>query len=151
MKNYQPRKKGTEMSITQNNTFNTDELERVAQDRWDRDIEECVAKAAHEINRAYCQSVGDDSQVLWDEAPEWQKQSAISGVKLHKDGNHGPEVSHQAWMQEKLDDGWVYGEVKDPEKKTHPCLVPFDKLPVEQQSKDYIFRAVVRVCYGLPV
>ena len=46
-------------------------------------------------------------------------------------------------MESKLADGWVYGEVKDPVKKEHPCLVAFEELPVEQQAKDYIFKAVV--------
>lgn len=32
-------------------------------------------------------------------------------------------------MANKIADGWKYGEAKDPEAKTHPCLVPFDKLP----------------------
>jgi len=43
----------------------------------------------------------------------------------------------------KVDSGWVYGEVKDVEKKTHPCIVPYEQLPVEQQSKDYIFKGIV--------
>nr|WP_262568797.1 hypothetical protein [Endozoicomonas gorgoniicola] len=37
----------------------------------------------------------------------------------------------------------MYGEVKDPAKKEHPCVVPFSKLPVEQQAKDFLFRQVV--------
>ena len=46
-------------------------------------------------------------------------------------------------MAQKVADGWTHGEVKDVEAKTHPCLVPFSALPVEQQAKDFIFRAVV--------
>jgi hypothetical protein len=46
-------------------------------------------------------------------------------------------------MKQKLDDGWKYGPVKDPEKKEHPCLVSFSELPKEQQAKDFIFRAIV--------
>jgi hypothetical protein len=46
-------------------------------------------------------------------------------------------------MAEKLAAGWEYGPVKDAEAKRHPCLVPFNQLPREQQAKDYIFRAVV--------
>jgi hypothetical protein len=42
-----------------------------------------------------------------------------------------------------IKDGWVYGEVKDAEKKTHPCLVPFDQLPLFQQKKDKLFCAIV--------
>lgn len=46
-------------------------------------------------------------------------------------------------MAQKANDGWVYGPVKDPEAKTHPCMVPFDELPYVQRKKDAIFRAMV--------
>lgn len=29
-----------------------------------------VAQIAHEINKAYCESIGDTSQPSWEEAPE---------------------------------------------------------------------------------
>lgn len=102
-----------------------------------------IAKACHEANRAYCSSIGDDSQLAWHDAPEWQKASAINGVKFHLSGEHDPSESHQSWYDEKKADGWVYGPVKDAEKKEHPCMVAYDQLPVEQRSKDYIFRAIV--------
>ena len=95
--------------------------------------QEQVAKVAHEANRAYCESIGDNSQPTWEEAPEWQKDSAMLGVKLHTDNPQtGAQASHESWMKQKLADGWVYGPAKNPEAKQHPCLVPFDKLPVEQ-------------------
>ena len=106
-----------------------------------------IARICHNVNRAYCEyceSMGDFSQVDWEDAPEWQKRSALSSVKLHI--NHasvGPSGSHESWMAEKLADGWVYGEVKNAELKQHPCLVPFGALPREQQAKDFIFRAIV--------
>jgi hypothetical protein len=103
-----------------------------------------IARIAHEVNRAYCQGLGDNSQPAWADAPDWQKQSAVTGVRLHMSGDHGPEASHQSWMAEKVADGWVYGPVKDPELKQHPCIVPFADLPVAQQAKDCIFRGVVR-------
>lgn len=103
-----------------------------------------IARACHEINRAYCQALGDMSQPIWEDAPQWQKDSARQGVALHIGfPNAGPERSHESWMEQKLRSGWVFGAVKDPEKRTHPCLVPFDQLPKEQQAKDYIFRSVV--------
>lgn len=107
-------------------------------------LEEVIARVAHEINRAYCQSIGDDSQPSWEDAPEWQKQSAINGVEFHLANPEAtPENSHENWLAEKAADGWKYGEVKDPEAKTHPCFRPYAELPQEQRSKDYIFRAVV--------
>src|SRR6056297_3071392 len=102
-----------------------------------------IARVCHEVNRAYCESLGDTSQVSWDEAPEWQRQSAIAGVALHMSGDHGPEASHESWMREKTESGWVYGPSKNPALKQHPCMVPFYELPREQQAKDFIFRAVV--------
>jgi hypothetical protein len=84
-------------------------------------------------------------------APDWQKNSAISGVLLHA-GNKlaGPEASHESWMRQKELDGWVYGPAKDPEKKEHPCMVPFEQLPREQQAKDFIFRAIVHAMEQWP-
>lgn len=105
---------------------------------------ERIARVCHEVNRAYCQALGDDSQPKWDEAPDWQKQSAINGVRLHLVcPDAGPEASHESWMTEKEAAGWVYGPTKDADAKTHPCMVSFAELPREQQAKDFIFRAVV--------
>lgn len=106
-------------------------------------MEERIAHLCHEVNRALCQAFGDHSQVPWEDAPEWQRTSAINGVRLHMEADLGPEASHEAWMKEKVETGWTYGPDKDPLAKTHPCLVPFDQLPAEQQAKDYVFRAIV--------
>lgn len=103
-----------------------------------------IARVCHEVNRAYCQALGDNSQPSWEDAPQWQKDSALLGVQLHLSGDHGPEASHESWMAQKVADGWIYGPEKDPACKVHPCIVPFDQLPREQQAKDFIFRAVVR-------
>jgi hypothetical protein len=105
---------------------------------------EQIARVAHEVNRAYCESLGDHTQLPWDQAPAWQRDSALTGVRLHLgDPWAGPAASHESWTAEKLRTGWVYGPVKDPVAKTHPCIMPLDELPREQQAKDYIFRGVV--------
>ncbi|MBX3017965.1 MAG: hypothetical protein KF767_08755 [Bdellovibrionaceae bacterium] len=108
-------------------------------------IYELAARVTHEANRAYCRSIGDQSQVPWDEAPEWQKASAINGVKFAVE-NPGatPESMHENWMREKLDSGWIFGEVKNPEAKTHHCLVEHSQLPLEQRVKDHLFLGIVR-------
>jgi hypothetical protein len=102
-----------------------------------------IARVAHEVNRSYCQALGDNSQPAWEDAPAWQRESARMGVDLHVSGDFGPEASHISWMKQKVEDGWVYGPQKDPEAKTHPCIVPFDQLAPEQQAKDHLFRGVV--------
>lgn len=104
-----------------------------------------IAEVAHMTNRAYCESIGDFSQPSWGNAPDWQKDSAVKGVQFHLDNpDAGPSASHESWLREKEADGWKCGDIKDADKKEHPCFVPYDKLPVSQQVKDSLFTSVVR-------
>lgn len=105
---------------------------------------EKIAKVCHDANRAYCETLGDESQTCWEFAEEWQKNSCIRGVHFQINNPSAPaSSSHDSWLADKVKDGWVYGEVKDPEKKEHPCCVPYEQLPIEQQLKDYLFKAIV--------
>lgn len=109
-----------------------------------------AARAAHEVNRAYCEGIGDDSQVTWVEAPQWQRVSCINGVRaILQNPAITPAQQHALWMAEKGADGWVYGEEKDAEAKTHPCMVPYEELPDEQKVKDSLFGAAVRAVLGM--
>lgn len=104
-----------------------------------------IAKICHEANRAWCEENGDPSQRPWEKAADWQQDSAIKGVDFALANPDAPDsAQHDAWMADKISGGWVYGDVKDAETKTHPCLVPFDQLPPEQQIKDRLFRNIVR-------
>ena len=108
-----------------------------------------IARIVHEANRAYCQTIGDDSQVSWGTSPDWQRESAVKGVEGILSGAIStPEQSHESWLAEKARTGWTYGPVKDAEKKEHPCFVPYAQLPPEQQVKDAIFFAIVKACGG---
>lgn len=109
-----------------------------------------AARVAHEVNRAYCLSLGDTSQVPWDQAPANIQESARDGVRFilgYPDAP--PSASHDNWLAFKKADGWRYGPVKDADAKTHPCFVPYDQLPQEQRAKDYLFRGAVRAVLGL--
>ncbi len=101
-----------------------------------------IASICHEANRAYCLTQGDTSQVGWADAPDWQRESAELGVSVAI-GGASPEQLHESWLAQKAKDGWVYGPVKDADKKTHPCCVPYAELPAGQQRKDALFQAVV--------
>lgn len=103
-----------------------------------------IAKICHEANKAICISMGDESQPKWEDAPEWQKESAIKGVMAIIDGDvTTPEESHISWLAEKKETGWKYGPVKDPEAKEHPCFVSYAELPSEQQVKYGVYYAIV--------
>lgn len=104
-----------------------------------------IAQVAHELNQAYCQSIGDNSQPNWADAAEWQKSSAINGVNFHiENPDATPANIHESWLKQKTEEGWKYGAEKNPETKEHPCFVPYDQLPASQKAKDYIFRQTIR-------
>jgi hypothetical protein len=103
-----------------------------------------IAMICHEANRAYCRTLNDLTQPQWDDAPDWQRASAIKGVEFClANPDAPPSANHESWFAQKVADGWIYGEVKDPEAKTHPCMVSYDQLPVEQRRKDALFKSVV--------
>ncbi len=113
-------------------------------------LTEDIARICHEANRAYCLAQDDTSQLPWEDAPEWQRESARKGVLAIQSGKiTKPEDSHLSWLQEKQAQGWVYGEKKDPELKHHPCIVPYHQLPAAQRMKDHLFFAIVRALGGL--
>ncbi len=43
---------------------------------------------------------------------------------------------HEVWAETRISQGWTYGEQRDDEKKTHPCLVPYEELPEEEKEYD---------------
>jgi hypothetical protein len=104
-----------------------------------------IAEIAHETNRAYCQTIGDFTQPNWFNAPDWQKRSAISGVVFHLENPEaGCSASHESWLKQKEADGWKYGEVRNPDRKEHPCFVTYEELPTSQKVKDALFVGVVK-------
>lgn len=111
---------------------------------------EDIARVCHEANRALCLADGDDSQRLWDEAPLWQRESALAGVEFRAANPDAPDsATHDAWSADKRADGWRHGETKCPVAKTHPCLIPFDQLPPHQRAKDTLFGAICKALLPL--
>ncbi len=106
---------------------------------------EQIARVCHAANSEYCHSIGDHTQKSWDNAEQWQRDSAIKGVKFAiANPSEPPSSQHEAWLADKAREGWKYGAVKDAAARTHPCFVPYSQLPVEQRLKDYIFQAIVK-------
>lgn len=107
--------------------------------------DEEIARVAHEVNRAACEVYGDYSPLPWEYAPAWQKESVLNGIKFYRENpNATPEDYHRNWRIQKYAEGWSYGQIKNIDKKQHPCLMAFSYLPLRQRLKDYLFLAVVR-------
>lgn len=110
-----------------------------------------AARIAHEVNRTLCEIIGEPTVPTWDEAPAWHQSSTLAGVLgVLANPDITPEQSHENWVAHKRSEGWVYGERKDTEKKTHPCMVDYDQLPIEQKAKDLMFVNTVRAALGIP-
>lgn len=43
---------------------------------------------------------------------------------------------HEVWAETRISQGWTYGDERNDELKTHPCLIPYDDLPEEEKEYD---------------
>lgn len=48
------------------------------------------------------------------------------------------EQVHEMWSLGRINDGWTYGEKRDDDKKTTPCLVPYCELSESDKEYDRI-------------
>lgn len=46
------------------------------------------------------------------------------------------ENVHEVWAKGRRDEGWKYGPERNDDKKEHPCLVPYNKLPETEKEYD---------------
>jgi len=46
------------------------------------------------------------------------------------------ENTHENWALQRIADGWQFGPNRNDEKKTHPCLIPYDQLPNSEKQYD---------------
>ncbi|KTF91196.1 hypothetical protein cypCar_00000226 [Cyprinus carpio] len=44
------------------------------------------------------------------------------------------ENIHELWGMNKIELGWMYGKIRDDNKRQHPCLVDFSKLPETEKN-----------------
>lgn len=43
---------------------------------------------------------------------------------------------HEVWAQNRIRQGWTYGDERDDVLKYHPCIVPYEKLTDEEKDYD---------------
>jgi len=77
----------------------------------------------------------------WEERDAYFRANMIQAVSKQcgKSRMTSPEKLHQAWVVAYEKMGWKYGKKRDTEAKTHPDMVPFNKLGRKEQEKDWIF------------
>ena len=68
---------------------------------------------------------------------------------MSQDNLPTPKEAHDSWVESYKQMGWKFGEKRDIKKKTHPDMVPFEKLPKDERDKDAIFLMAVWIAKAL--
>lgn len=103
-----------------------------------------IARVCVEANKGFMEAMGLTA-AGWQEAAEWQRESSRKSVVFHIEHPYAAvSAQHEAWVRQKLKEGWTYGAVKDDALKTHPSLVPYEQLPKYQPQKDAMFVAIIK-------
>ena len=88
-----------------------------------RTLAEDIARVVHAANRELQIVQGDPwPSPPWDDAPDYQCREAIDGVQMVLDTPDLTPDAHTGVGDRMAADGWTYGEAKDEEAKTHPCM-----------------------------
>ena len=43
---------------------------------------------------------------------------------------------HEVWAQNRMEEGWAFGPVRNDEKRETPCLAPYEELPEIEKAYD---------------
>ena len=64
----------------------------------------------------------------------------IDGIEIEDDLKDLVEAlarnAHDTWALQRLSTGWTFGEERNDEAKTHPCLVDYAELPESEKKYD---------------
>jgi hypothetical protein len=150
---------------TQRNTQTTTDTQRNAQTELSANHIESIAKAIHDDYRRH--HSGEPYDAPWEDLPEDIRRTnrdqaahiagyaGLLGLTISDDGESfradgeltdrrletAAKAIHEVWAQSKKATGWKYGATRDDEKKRHPMLIPYAKLPEAEKEKD---RAIAR-------
>jgi len=112
---------------------------------------EKIAEICHETLRAYSECLGETLLPAWRDTRKWQRESTHASVRIIKMfPETTPEELHVVWSKHKIATGWTYGSIKSEKRKTHPNLVPYASLSIEQRAKDYIFLSLAKELLKTP-
>lgn len=85
--------------------------------------------------------------VVWEKREILFREQFVAVIERQcsQQRSHSPEELHGSWMQSYFTMGWTYGPNHDPERKTHPDLVPYADLGQLEQDKDAVFIALCEI------
>ncbi len=111
-------------------------------------LTECRARFVYEAARLAAIAAGAPIiPAQWaDREASFQEQFlAVIERQMGPQRSASPEELHGSWMQAYYQNGWLYGEEYDAEKRVHPDLVPYFQLGPLEQDKDGVFIALCEI------
>jgi len=118
-------------------------LSLVDKNKWKVDymgIYESLSAEIKEDNRVAAERIPKILELIGIEVSRDPVENPVSAREVRKliDENMEmmAEAEHEGWMEQKLANGWVYGEKRDNERKIHPALIPYGSLHEEDKEKD---------------
>lgn len=78
---------------------------------------------------------------VWEKRDEAFQKNMIRAVtrQCSKRRLTSPKKLHDAWVVAYERMGWKCGKVRDVKDKTHPDMIPFNKLGRKEREKDWVF------------
>ena len=64
--------------------------------------------------------------------------------------------NHEVWARQRMKDGWRFGPARNDQRREHPSLVPYEKLPELEKKYDDIvvlemIKAIIVMGYRIAV
>ena len=60
------------------------------------------------------------------------------------------EQVHITWMNQRIKEGWTFGQTRNDEKKQTPCIVPYKNLPeIEKEYDRNTVKTTIKTLYSL--
>jgi hypothetical protein len=113
--------------------------------------DEQIAEVVHELNSAFKRLAGEPDFPPWRELPDdaWQKADCLRQVRmLRSNARLTAEEDHVAWMRERREKGWKFGERRDEAARLNPLLVPWEELPFPFRARSAAGFEVIRIMLG---
>jgi hypothetical protein len=74
----------------------------------------------------------------------WIEQKLVEDGELAEDSEEAWKLEHIRWCRFYYINHWTYDEVRNNEKRHHPMLVEYEKLPAKERAKDGIYDARIK-------
>lgn len=108
-----------------------------------------VAEGVWDIYSLYCGLIGEEVADDFKDAPKWQKVALKDSVEEVITGSRsGDPISgedvHSNWVVGMRDNNWKWGLYLDEKAKTHPAILSYDMLSVDQRSKADLVAAAIK-------